>query len=197
MVKKNQGGKYMKLDVMIKLENYLRLFKEEAERFSLLQKQIQEKQDILNRKNFNGHITASGLVISPDNSVLVIFHNKLQKFLQPGGHIEDIDNHLIESAMREVREETGLNNINIHPWCKENDSPIMIDTHYIPANERKKEDNHFHHDFMFVFTTAEKDIILDKKEVSDFSWVEASRLVNNDSLIAKALQKLNKINYQS
>ena len=39
-----------------------------------------------------GHITASGLVLSPNgNSVLLVFHRRLQAWLQPGGHVDKSD----------------------------------------------------------------------------------------------------------
>jgi len=42
-----------------------------------------------------------------DNKVLLVFHKKLKKWLPPGGHIDD--NELPdETAVREVKEETGI-----------------------------------------------------------------------------------------
>lgn len=171
------------------LTNYLRIFPDEENLLSSLKKQILENQDIFSKKNFEGHITASGLVISPDKKVLVVFHKKLQKFLQPGGHIEKDDKSIIFSAMREVKEETNLNNIKLHSWCLNNNSPIMIDTHKIPENKQENENEHYHHDFMFVFITREEDITLDTNEVSDFCWASIDEVIKNDSVLAKGLKK--------
>ncbi len=42
-----------------------------------------------------------------NNKVLLVFHKKLKKWLPPGGHIDD--NELPdETAVREVKEETGI-----------------------------------------------------------------------------------------
>ena len=49
---------------------------------------------------------ASCFVIN-DNKILLIFHKKFQKYIQPGGHIED-DEEPYETAIREVYEETGI-----------------------------------------------------------------------------------------
>ncbi|MDO8558072.1 MAG: NUDIX domain-containing protein [bacterium] len=177
------------------LMNYLRIFPDEEELLSLLKKQVLENQDILNRKNFEGHITASGLVISSDKKVLVVFHNKLQKFLQPGGHIEKGDEDLMFSAMRELREETNLSNVELCNWCPENNSPIMIDTHKIPENKQKNEYEHYHHDFMFIFTIKKgADIILDTNEVSNFRWISIDEIIKTDSVIAKGLKKATMLN---
>lgn len=171
------------------LINYLRIFPDEENLLSSLKKQVLKNQNIFSRRNFEGHITASGLVISPDKKVLVVFHNKLQKFLQPGGHIEKDDKNIIFSAMREVREETNLNNIELCSWCLNNNSPIMIDTHKIPENKQKNENEHYHHDFMFIFTIKEKKIMLDTNEISDFCWMDINEVIKNDSLVAKGLKK--------
>lgn len=179
----------MEKDIKKQLSNYLQIFPDEENSLFLLKKQILEDQKIFSRKNFEGHITASGLVISSDKKVLVIFHNKLQKFLQPGGHIEKDDKNIVFSAAREVREETNLNNIALCSWCLENNSPIMIDAHKIPKNKQKNEREHYHHDFMFIFTTKEKGITLDTNEVSDFSWMSIDKVIEKNSVVAKGLKK--------
>jgi len=175
------------------LKNYLSHFPEEKQRFDILEKQLLSNEDIISRKNFNGHVTASGLVISQNKKVLAIFHNKLQKYLQPGGHIEEMDENLIDSARREVVEETGLQDVVTHPWCRENLVPIFIDTHAIPENKNKEEDAHFHHDCMFVFSVQNENVLLDQSEVSDFKWVAIETVMKDDSNIAKALRKMKKL----
>jgi 8-oxo-dGTP pyrophosphatase MutT (NUDIX family) len=49
---------------------------------------------------------ASCFVID-NNSILLIFHKKFGKYLQPGGHIEG-DEEPYQTAIREVLEETGI-----------------------------------------------------------------------------------------
>jgi 8-oxo-dGTP pyrophosphatase MutT (NUDIX family) len=49
---------------------------------------------------------ASCFVID-NNSILLIFHKKFEKYLQPGGHIEG-DEEPYQTAIREVLEETGI-----------------------------------------------------------------------------------------
>lgn len=42
-----------------------------------------------------------------DNKVLLVYNKKLEKWLQPGGHIEGFETP-IETAIRETLEETGI-----------------------------------------------------------------------------------------
>jgi len=55
------------------------------------------------------HFTSSVWILTKNNpkKMLLLHHKKLGKWLQPGGHIEQHENP-IETAIREVKEETGI-----------------------------------------------------------------------------------------
>jgi len=54
------------------------------------------------------HFCSSVFVINPlDKKILLVKHNMFDKWVQPGGHIED-DEVPEETAVREVYEETGI-----------------------------------------------------------------------------------------
>ena len=54
------------------------------------------------------HFCASAFVINPnDKKILLVKHSDYDKWLQPGGHIEE-DETPEEAAIREVYEETGV-----------------------------------------------------------------------------------------
>jgi len=91
-----------------------------------------------------GHVTASALVLTPDaGSVLLVYHERLERWLQPGGHLEPSDLSLVDAARRETLEETGIDLVGVAPTL------VSLDVHEIPA--ARGEPSHFHHDFMFRF----------------------------------------------
>ncbi len=60
-----------------------------------------------------GHLTGSALVVDPsDRRILVLFHAKLQRWLQPGGHA-DGDGDLARVALREAHESEALRWVSV------------------------------------------------------------------------------------
>lgn len=168
------------IDIKKAVDKYKIVFTNEKNNFQILLEQLNKSESATVRANLYGHITASGIVIK-DNKILLIFHNKLQKYLQPGGHIEN-DESLWKAAQREVLEETGIQTI-LHPWHSVNSYiPINIDTHIIPFNEKKQEPQHFHHDFTFVFNVSNNQVVLQQEEVSDYKWLSIESKFNEKLL---------------
>jgi 8-oxo-dGTP pyrophosphatase MutT (NUDIX family) len=111
-----------------------------------------DQKQIFHRKNFAGHITASGFVLSADHKKLVLVRHKfLDRYLQPGGHVEESDQNVLAAALREILEETEIQSCRHLPFHSVPFLPIDIDTHEIPANPKKNEPKHLHHDFRFLF----------------------------------------------
>jgi len=95
-----------------------------------------------------GHVTASGLVVSPDlSSFLIVRHRRLGKWIQPGGHVEPQDRDTHRTAQREVIEETR---VRLRP-----SSPELagLDIHPIAASRR--EPGHLHFDLAFLLIAAD------------------------------------------
>jgi 8-oxo-dGTP pyrophosphatase MutT (NUDIX family) len=137
------------------LARYLEVFPGEKERLRVLHGFLRDTSDrrhLFHRKNFAGHITASGFVLSPDHKKLaVVRHKFLDRYLQPGGHVEETDENVLAAALREIREETDIQSCRHLPFHADPLLPIDIDTHEIPANPKKDEPKHWHHDFRFLF----------------------------------------------
>jgi 8-oxo-dGTP pyrophosphatase MutT (NUDIX family) len=109
-----------------------------------------EHADPFDRSIAQGHFTGSGLVISEDGrAVLLLFHTKLQRWLQPGGHGDLGETQGERVAAREVAEETGLRP-RLHPGAPR---PFDVDIHTIPA--RKADPQHEHLDLRYLFVASQ------------------------------------------
>ncbi|WP_412745382.1 NUDIX hydrolase [Krasilnikovia sp. MM14-A1004] len=127
---------------------------------------------VTSRKEFTGHVTCGVVVLDADRRVLHIRHNVLGKWLLPGGHVEPEDVALVDAALREAREETGLVTTDLRPLEEFGDVPLDIDIHAIPENTDKEEQSHWHFDFRFAFKLAAgSPVRLQAEEVSGYDWL--------------------------
>jgi len=95
--------------------------------------------DALDRACRPDHLTGSAVVVSADGRhVLLNLHAKAKKWLQFGGHAEPDDDSLAETALRETREESGLEELYLLP------GPVLIDKHPAPCGAQH------HLDVMYV-----------------------------------------------
>ncbi len=61
------------------------------------------------RESGPDHATASCVVFDETlTQTLLVFHGKGRFWVQPGGHAEDGDASIVDAALRELREETGI-----------------------------------------------------------------------------------------
>jgi 8-oxo-dGTP pyrophosphatase MutT (NUDIX family) len=111
-----------------------------------------------------GHVTATGLVLAPDRErLLLVHHSKLNRWLLPGGHIEDEDDAVWKTASREVREETGV------VLSQEPGVLAGLDVHGIPPHKGKPY--HLHHDLVFYFHAESDDCRL-SHESRAVAWAQ-------------------------
>ncbi len=179
----------MRKHILEQYTKYTNFFDNERGNFEILNKQIESFEDLTNRKNMNGHITASGLVISADGKVLLIFHNAQKRFQQPGGHIDNLDKDVATAAMREVCEETALKEVSLHKWHNDHPHPLNIDSHHVAARPEKREGEHVHHDFIYVLVSPRTDVTLQKSEVAQYKWVDPFKEVIDSKHLARTIQK--------
>jgi 8-oxo-dGTP pyrophosphatase MutT (NUDIX family) len=121
----------------------------------------------LDRSNWEGHLTGSGLVTNQSmDKVLLTLHAKLGLWLQLGGHA-DFDPDLGAVALRECQEESGLTNLRFVP----NTASIFdLDIHWIPA--RKNEPGHWHYDVRFLFLANAGEPLTVSSESNDLKWFD-------------------------
>jgi 8-oxo-dGTP pyrophosphatase MutT (NUDIX family) len=137
------------------------------------------------RSQQEGHLTGSGFVLDARKErVLLLFHGKLHRWLQPGGHGEgETDPRLV--ALREIREETGLRDLYPFP-----DERILdVDVHGIPA--RPGEPAHPHLDVRYGFIAPATEVPVISEESEELRWFPLESLPDGcDASVLRAVRKL-------
>jgi len=136
---------------------------EEPKSQELIISLLQHAPEPFSRTHFTpGHVTSTGLVLSPDHdAVLIVQHKRLKRWLLPGGHLEAADRELWHGARREVLEETGVEVEDIEGFL------AGMDVHGIPA--KNGEPYHLHHDLKFAFIAKSEDL-RESDETDDAAW---------------------------
>ncbi len=183
-------------DLLKILDDYLLLYPEERERQSQLMTYLQSSDNtqIVDWNNFNGHIVAGGFIYAKEeHKFLVLFHKDLSIFLYPGGHMDNHDKNPLETAKREIKEETGLVDLKQLKQVENKLVPFDIDTHLIKYNERLNLPEHYHFDFRYLFIVDRiPKIKIEEAEISNYKWIDINEL-KNDLNYGKIANKILKI----
>ncbi len=111
-----------------------------------------------------GHITCTAVVLHPNGrQFLLMHHHRHRRWLLPGGHGEEDDVTLSDTARREAIEETAVAIAGAA-------GPAILagmDVHAIPA--RKGEPYHLHHDLIFAFSAISEDFAV-TNEAPQVTW---------------------------
>lgn len=186
----------MKEILLETLNKYLNIFKEESERQERLFNYLKSTDDkeIVNWNNYQGHIVAGGFIYAKEeNKFLMLYHRELQMYVYSGGHAEISDSTPLETAKREVLEETGLSNLVQFKITDDELVPIDIDTHFIPYNNFKNIEEHYHFDFRYLFVIPKiENIAIDNQESENYKWVDLEELKKSSTyvLVASKLEKI-------
>ncbi len=77
---------------------------------------LEARPDSCRRACVPGHITASALVLDhTSNAALLTLHPRLGRWVQLGGHCEEVDTSIVAAALREATEESGIEGLQIDP----------------------------------------------------------------------------------
>ena len=143
--------------------------KEEFERLSFLQFLEAFGGFAYVRDNFVGHITVSAWIVNlKHNKVLMAFHNLYKFWAWLGGHADE-NQDLFEVIVREIKEESSLQNFRLL-------SPLPIDLAVLSVAEHYKNGKfvpkHLHYNLTYCFEADENQFIQAKPdENSGVNWI--------------------------
>lgn len=124
--------------------------------------------NLLTRENEFAHFTASAWVVNQDRTkVLMAYHNIYQSWSWVGGHADGNAN-LLEVALKETEEETGLQKIK-----PVSDEMYSIEILGVAAHEKKGQHiaTHVHLNVTYLIEADENELLQIKPdENSDIGW---------------------------
>ncbi len=143
---------------------------DEADRRGLerLTRFVKAHPDCFERSLRAGHVTASAWVVHPvEDKVLLTHHRKLGIWVQLGGHC-DGDPDTLGAALREAREESGIEEIE-----PVSEAIFDLDVHPIPA--RGNVPVHLHYDVRYALRAGRADFRT-SDESHALAWVPLAEL---------------------
>lgn len=131
------------------------------------------------------HFTASAIVVDDDlRRVLLVHHNKLRKWLYPGGHIEPNETPA-ETAIREVEEETGIR-CQVLVEARSHDTSVT--SHPVPfailevtADDEDGLGFHHHVDFVYIVHAVSQEMRVQLGEISQARWMPVDEIDRLDT----------------
>lgn len=116
---------------------------------------------------------ASAYTIDFENKkILLVYNNKLEKWLQPGGHIEGYETP-IETAVRETYEETGISIKIVGPTFDNNNYQAIAVERYV----NKVGDMI---DIQYLAVPLNKNIL--SSENKEVAWMSINELENSNNI---------------
>lgn len=144
--------------------------------------------DCLWRTCLEGHLTASAWIVDSSwTQALLLHHRKLDRWLQPGGHV-DGEADLLRAAEREAHEETGLRSL-----CAARRDIFDVDRHRIPA--RGTEPEHWHFDVRFLLVADPAESLAPSDESREVAWVPLEKIyeINPEESLARLVRKTRRL----
>ncbi len=130
--------------------------------------------NVLERANEVAHLTASGFIMNPSlTKVLFIYHKIYQSWGWTGGHM-DGDQNLLEVAVKEAEEETGLS--GLRPLSEQ-----IMSIDILPVWGHMKKGRyvsaHLHLNAAYVLIADEEaPLVLNEEETEGICWVDVDAI---------------------
>lgn len=160
----------------------------EANMIERMIKFINVHDNPMDQKLEAGHLTGSAWIVNKERSkALFTHHTKLGMWLQLGGHAEELDQTILDTAIREAQEESGLASVKLIT-----DEILSVDIHMIP--ERKGFPDHLHYDVQFLFEADEMEGLSISVESRDLKWIPFDEVANyNKELSIRRMLEKSKV----
>lgn len=174
------------------IENYKPYNEQEEKDKQTMLKYLNTFDDCLTRNNEFGHFTASSWAVNKERTkVLMIYHNIYQSWAWSGGHA-DGESDLLGTAIRELKEETGVENVTVVKPDIFSLEIVTVDGH---IKRGKYVSSHVHLNLTYFLEVDENEILKIKPdENSGVKWVNLEDVEKESTekwICANIYRKLN------
>lgn len=161
------------------LINYVPYNEQEEKDKKFMLNYIDNSANILDRTNIVAHFTASSWIVNKArDKVLMIYHNIYDSWSWTGGHA-DGDDDLLAVAVKEAKEETGVDNILPVDGSIYSIEVITVDGH---IKRGEYVSSHLHLNITYLLEADEsEDLSVKEDENSAVSWFDMECVVEASS----------------
>jgi 8-oxo-dGTP pyrophosphatase MutT (NUDIX family) len=122
------------------------------------------------------HATGSAVIVHPDSRrVLLRWHERMQAWLQVGGHADPGETTPFAVALREAREETGL--VDLAAWPDPH-RPTIVQIVIVPVPEGRGEPAHEHADVRYVLAARRPDDATPEHAAARLRWLDLDAAIS-------------------
>ena len=156
------------------LERYTPFNEQEDMDRGLIISELKNNDSVYTRKSLNGHMTASAWIVNGKrDKVLMAFHNIYNSWAWTGGHA-DGDEELLNVAVKEAIEETGIEHIKAL-------NKDIFSVEIIPVSGHEKRahyvSSHLHYNVTYLLEASEDDeLSIKEDENSKVGWIPIAEL---------------------
>lgn len=180
------------MELREKIEKYEPYNEQEEKDKKIMLKYIDLFDDVLTRDNEFGHFTASAWVVNKERTkVLIIYHNIYKSWAWTGGHA-DGESNLLETAIRELKEETGVKNVKVLDDDIFSLEIVCVNGH---VKRGKHVSSHVHLNLTYLLEADEKEELKIKEdENKGVMWVnieDVEKVTNEKWVRENIYRKLN------
>ena len=165
----------MKENIIYQLEKYKPWNEQEAKDKEIIISMLNMHSDLYERSNLIAHMTASAWVINQTyTKVLMAYHKLYNSWAWLGGHA-DGNKNLLDVALKEVKEESGLE--NIYPLSEE-----IYSLEVLAVNGHEKKNvyipSHLHLNITYIVGANDKDKLrINEAENTAIAWFEREEAI--------------------
>ena len=189
-------------DLINQLQSYQSFNEQEEADRQVMLELLQTSDNIFYRTNLLAHFTASAWVINKAHThVLMAFHNIFQNYAWLGGHA-DGEEDLLSVALREVKEESGIQTVK--PITE---GIYSLETIEVNGHEKKGKyvPSHLHLNVTYLLEADDTESLHIKQDVNSVvNWFPIDQVIDVvhepwmvERIYKKLNQKLKEANYES